>query len=288
MIAIDRIALVSGFALLCACGGTDDVTEDDVADDSSESTGVETEGGETGDAEGTDGFETGGCVGLCGTETCGECPLAEVVDAGPFSIDGFEVTNEQYTAMLAVDFDVLVLPTGCEWKQGFLPLGWSDSLDPELPVVGVDWCDAMVFCAWAGKELCGAVAGGPTDWSNGMDAMGDAWYQVCSNSGEFDYPYGDTFEPDSCNGSEALQDQLLHGGSLAACQASVPGVFDMSGNAWEWTNSCESQAGDGSTLCRRRGGSFHSEADALRCGVKSERERAERDDAVGFRCCNPG
>ncbi|MFV8754251.1 formylglycine-generating enzyme family protein [Nannocystaceae bacterium ST9] len=277
--------LVPGFVLSIACGGGGDEGSEDVSD---ESDGAETEGGETGDAEGTDGFEPGGCSQACGAENCGECPSAAVVAGEGFAIDAVEVTNGQYAAMLAIDFDTSVLPGGCEWKQGFLPAEWSDSLDPALPVVGVDWCDAMVYCAWAGKELCGAVGGGPTDWANGMDAMGDAWYRACSSDGTQDYPYGDAFDAQACNGSEALIDQMVVGGSIASCEGSLTGLFDMSGNVWEWTNACESQTGDGATLCRRRGGSFHSEADALRCGVKSERERAERDDAVGFRCCSPG
>ncbi len=272
--------LFASFSLTLACGGGSDEGSDDIA----ESTETETSG-ESGDADGTDGFEPGGCADVCGTANCGDCPSATMVAGEGYTIDALEVSHGQYAQMLAVDFDTAVLPAGCEWKQGFLPAGWTTEQAADEPVVGVDWCDAMVFCTWAGKSLCGAVGGGPADWANGTDAMGDAWYRSCSNGGAIDYPYGDTFEPMACNGSEAMIDSLVVAGTIATCEGGLPGLFDMSGNVWEWTNTCAEAGGDGATMCRRRGGSFHSEADALRCGVKSERQRAERDDAVGFRCC---
>lgn len=272
--------LVPWFALALACVGGSDEANDDVAEADTQSGGTE-----DGDAEGTEGFEPDGCVDVCGTENCGECPSATMVAGEGYMIDALEVTNGQYAALLAVDFDAAVLPAGCEWKQGFLPEGWSDLLDAEQPVVGVDWCDAMVFCSWAGKELCGAVGGGPTDYENGTDAVGDAWYRACSTDGTLMYPYANAFDPLACNGSEALVDDLVVSGSIPTCEGGLAGLFDMSGNVWEWTNACESTSGDGATRCRRRGGSFYSEADSLRCAVSSERERNKRDDAIGFRCC---
>jgi formylglycine-generating enzyme len=239
---------------------------------------------ETGYDEG-DGLGDGECADVCGTPGCGSCPQAAMVDGGGFMIDAGEVSNGQYAALLEVDFDATVLPSGCAWKSGFRPMGWSDQLDPTLPVVGVDWCDAAVFCAWAGKRLCGEIGGGPASWSAAEDADGDMWYRACSDAGTKVFPYGSAYEPETCNGSDAGLDGLGPAGSLPGCEGGVAGLFDMSGNVWEWTDACEQPEGDANTQCRRRGGSRYSDADNLRCGVNSRRARGERDNAVGFRCC---
>src|SRR5690554_3217622 len=124
-----------------------------------------------------DGLEEGDCTSICGTPGCGACPPSTMVDAGGFLIDATEVSNLQYATLLEVDLDADMLPRGCEWKSGFEPEDWSDELDPDLPVVGVDWCDAAVFCAWANKRLYGAVQAGPADWDDAEDAENDAWYR---------------------------------------------------------------------------------------------------------------
>ncbi|MFO7567065.1 MAG: formylglycine-generating enzyme family protein [Enhygromyxa sp.] len=228
----------------------------------------------------------GACADICGTAECGSCPVAPMVDGGGFMIDATEVSNGQYAALLEVELDAALLPPGCEWKSSFTPEGWTDLLPPELPVVGIDWCDAAVFCAWAGKRLCGAVDGGPADWTVAEDLENDAWYRACSNAGVNTFPYGTAYEPERCNGKDAGQGALSAVGSLAECEGGVAGLFDMSGNVWEWSDSCEDLGGDARTQCRRRGGSHYSDPDNLRCGVNSKRARGERDNGVGFRCCS--
>ncbi len=242
-----------------------------------------------GETEGFDegeGLGEGECSDVCGTPGCGECPTADMVDGGGFMIDATEVSNGQYAALLEVSFDAAILPAGCEWKSGFEPDEWSDSLDPELPVVGVDWCDAAVFCAWADKQLCGAVGGGPADPDMSEDPDNDAWFRACSNAGVNAFPYGSAFDPDACNGEESGNDALLAVGSLVSCEGGVPGLFDMSGNVWEWVDACDEASGDATTQCRRRGGSRYSDIDNLGCGGNSKRARGERESGVGFRCCS--
>ena len=264
-------AIVLSLACTLACGGG-----------SGEEEQAEEEQGNF--DEGT-GLGEGECSDICGTPGCGDCPSADMVDGGGFQIDALEVTKGDYELMLEVEFDASVLPGGCDWKSGFEPDDWANQTDSALPVVGVDWCDAMVYCTWAGKALCGAVDGGPSDFDIGADPDDDAWYRACSNAGASEFPYGADYDGLACNGEDSGQDALLAGGTLDTCEGGVPGLYDMSGNVWEWSNACESAGGDGSTNCRRRGGSRYSGGDNLRCTVNSSRDRGSRDNAVGFRCC---
>jgi formylglycine-generating enzyme required for sulfatase activity len=70
------------------------------------------------------------------------------------------------------------------------------------------------------------------------------------------------------------------------CEGGVPGLFDMSGNAWEWQDDCVEQSTDGTDdACTPLGGSFTSELAASTCidGAPFFRKHVAGD--AGFRCC---
>src|SRR5271155_845872 len=79
-----------------------------------------------------------------------------------YCIDRLEVTNQAYAEFLAdVDAAAPQQPPGkCEWNADYAPAAAVDA-GADLPVLGVDWCDAYAYCAWANKRLCGAMDGGP-------------------------------------------------------------------------------------------------------------------------------
>jgi len=78
-------------------------------------------------------------------------------------------------------------------------------------------------------------------------------------------------------------------GMLEACASSVTGysgVYDLSGNVWEWEDSCDGYVGS-NDYCRVRGGSFNYFENALKCyyGIIVG-GRDWQGYVFGFRCCS--
>ncbi|MEZ4461496.1 MAG: hypothetical protein R3E66_17605 [bacterium] len=77
-------------------------------------------------------------------------------------------------------------------------------------------------------------------------------------------------------------------GTLPGCHspdAAYAAVYDLSGNAAEWDNSCDGDEPD--SACRIRGGSFEFNDVGLRCAMAENLRwpRMRRVESVGFRCC---
>jgi formylglycine-generating enzyme required for sulfatase activity len=233
---------------------------------------------------------------------------------GPaFCIDASEVTNADYARFLeAGDTGVAQGPPGkCTWNTDLthvvpVTAGYT------LPVLGVNWCDAYAYCAWAGKRLCGKVGGGPVD-PGSRDTVSDQWMAACSQAGARVYPYGGSFDMTACAycDADAGCDQSSTSPKGVAspveafptCVGGYGGLFDMSGNAAEWEDSCaDTPATDGGPgdprqdVCIPRGGSFldpHSKVLASNClacasiACHSENQvRSDQPDDTGFRCCS--
>ncbi|PRQ01278.1 formylglycine-generating enzyme family protein [Enhygromyxa salina] len=256
------------------------------------------DGDPTGDGDGDptgdgDGDGDGLCHGSCGEPGCGACPDGPApVDRGTYSIDATELPNSYYAQFLDVEFAPEYLPDllgeACAWKTDFVPLDWPNDPVPTLPVIGVDWCDAMAYCTWAGKHLCGEIGGAPAALNDLQNAANNEWYRACSNSGTTTYPYGLIYAGDACNTIDAGFGQRTNVGSLAECEGGFADLFDMSGNVWEWTNACDNDPmlQPNEQECRRRGGSYFSDGPTTRCGIDSVRPRETRNTSVGFRCCD--
>lgn len=148
-----------------------------------------------------------------------------------------------------------------------------------LPLTNVSWFQAQAACLNAGKRLC----------------TPDEWVVACRGAEDVTYPYGDGFEPTTCNGFGAGRDGPVETGAMftpvlddqnsliARGCVSGFGVYDLSGNAWEW-NSGLYLEGSRRGLA---GGSFRSNAAGMRCVTDDNHEvPTASDGAYGFRCCS--
>jgi sulfatase modifying factor 1 len=289
-----------------------------------ETGGVETGGVETGGVE-TGGVETGGDasggVATGGDSTGGTqvgggsaCPvglagpmMTEIPKPGGgyFCIDRTEVTNAQYAEFVAVG-DTAEQPTYCAFNTSFAPQSAAECPTLRYDPVGlaqhavscVDWCDAYAFCAWAGKHLCGDMAGASVAPADFADASHDEWYAACSHGGTQVYPYAGEYRPEDCVDQYYPAVYPIGAGTTPSCEGGYPDVFDLSGNVSEWEDSCSASSG-GADMCVHRGGSYLDADDtspSVRCNsadahdpttvTPALRARQSRSISVGFRCCH--
>lgn len=215
-----------------------------------------------------------------------------------YCIDRTEVTRAEYAAWLQSGAPTPVngQVVDCSWKTSFAP-------DPECmasryvyqgpdadrhPAVCVDWCGAFAYCRGVGKRLCGRIGGGASRFEDHDDARVSQWYSACvSGSAGYDYPYGDAYQSLACNGAARDLDTTVPVASLPDCQSPLPGyegVYDLSGNVWEWEDACRSVGNE--IHCRVRGGSYQSNQDVLRCDTGGY-WYAAAGPRIGLRCCFP-
>ena len=225
------------------------------------------------------------CMGKCGDPGCGACPTIPVVSAqmpdpgngaiDAYGIDAFETTVAEYQVFLVANVPKQT-DEACEWNNTYEPNPVVfDFPYPDMPIHGVDWCDARAYCEWAGKRLCKG------SFSSVEDAQKSEWYNACTLGGTMTYPYGDSFDPDRCPWLQAPYSP----GAVQTCEGAYAGLFDMVGNVAEWTDACMKNQPPGITRCVVRGPGYGtSNTSWIACsggsGVLHETFRA-----VGIRCC---
>jgi len=236
---------------------------------------------------------------------CPGRPSPPSVRVGPegnsFCIDTTEVSNAQYDAFLAAKVDPTSQPRECTWNASFDRERPDGGGDPNHPVVGVDWCDALAYCGWAGKYLCGKVENGkkvgPVTPEGLSDYKSHQWMLACSAEARLRYPYGGLHDPAKCNLADYDAGGALPVGTLPGCVGGYAGIHDLVGNVWEWFDgpckadqSLEVDGGDGgpqSDSCLLKGGSFLDRSAAFDCRIEAAGIRRDlRQDNVGFRCCS--
>ena len=278
---------------------------------------------------GIDDYEIGQCKGgVCGPDSgddppdagdrdtgvqpaidsgmpCTGRPLPPAVRVGPpgntFCIDTTEVSNAQYDTFLADEVDPQTQPRECTWNTSFERERPDGGGDPNAPAVGVDWCDALAYCTWAGKYLCGKVENGKKTGPVTPEGLSDykthQWMLACSAEARLRYPYGGLFDATKCNLADLDAGSALPVGSVPGCVGGYAGIHDLVGNVWEWFDgpcnadgSLEIDGGDGgpqSDSCLLKGGSFLDRGAAFDCRYEAANIRRDlRQVNVGFRCCS--
>ncbi len=238
----------------------------------------------------------------------GEGPVREVTVAA-FAIDRGPVSNDAFAAFVAETGHVTeaerfgwsfvfggLLPDDFPETRGVVQTPWwrqvfgADWAHPEgpqssvhergsHPVVHVSWNDAVAFAGWAGKRL-------PTEAEWELAARGGLEGAV--------FPWGDELEPGGEHRMNVFQgsfpdhdsgaDGFVGTSPVGAYPPNGFGLFDVTGNVWEWTAD---PFGDAVGSRSQRGGSYLCHESYCRRYRVAARMGSTPDSStgnVGFRC----
>lgn len=191
-----------------------------------------------------------------------------------FRIARYPVTNQEYAVFVRTAESVPY------------PMGWDGdaphSGEEDHPVWGVSASDAEAYCRWL-SNLTNSTFRLPqeTEWEY---AAGGREQRV--------YPWGDTFNAQSCNSLESglgrttPVDAFLAGASAAGCMDMAGNVAEYCADIFRIYESPDASGGldaDGALSRVVRGGSFSSPREEMRCAAR--RPSGKEDRVVGFRVC---
>jgi formylglycine-generating enzyme required for sulfatase activity len=205
------------------------------------------------------------------------------VQLSRFAIDRLEVTQGEYQQCVAaggctpLDLQHCFVWNGRSFVRGGKPPG--ELLQPDHPVVCVDWLQAATYCNQVGKRL-------PTEAE---------WERAAAGSEQRRYPWGN--EPPTC--ARAQFDGCWDHTRPVAIRptgATPEGVHDLAGNASEWVLDWYSKfayarpfrsdpAGpDAGQVRVVRGGSYYDGPSVLRAAYRYGLNPNSSFSTVGFRC----
>jgi formylglycine-generating enzyme required for sulfatase activity len=230
-------------------------------------------------------------------------------EVAPFRIDRHAVTNARFAAFVAATGDVTdaerfgwsfvfagLLPEdhpetravarapwwrqviGASWRH---PEGPESGIDARMdhPVVHVSHRDAVAFSRWAGVRLPteaewefaarGGLAGRTFPWGDELEPAGEHRMNVWQG----------TFPTDN-----TLADGYLGTCPVAAFEPNAFGMYNMTGNVWEWTSELHER---GRPDRIQKGGSYLCHASYCRRYRIAARQVVTPDSStanIGFRC----
>jgi sulfatase modifying factor 1 len=263
--------------------------------------------GERRDPGSADEKSSGAVVPPVGTASSASLPLGEMHDPrhpSPVQIAPHAVTNAEFSlfvdatgyvtqaerfgwsfvfgGLLPDDFPATAgIARAPWWRQvcgaaWYQPEGDGSSIEGRLdhPVVHVSLIDALEYCRWRGVRL-------PTE----------AEWELAARGGRKDstYPWGDELEPDGEHRMNVWQGDFPASNTVAdgyygtapvnAYEPNGYGLFNMTGNVWEWT-------ADGA----QKGGSYLCHASYCRGYRIAARQMPSAESSAGnagFRCTVP-
>ncbi len=199
---------------------------------------------------------------------------ARIRDVAAFWLGRCEVTNAQYVEFLtAVDPDVD--PAWCAFDSRKCRLQrdattgqWSTSA-PREPVVTVSLAGALAYCRFRSRAT-GVPHRLPTEIE---------WEKAARGPESFVFSYGNVYRRDAANQESGTLREAASG------KASGFGLFDMTGNAFEWTGDAYGTPGRRAMIPDQvlRGGSFVLDGMYLRSSFRMRQRPEVRTDDFGFR-----
>jgi formylglycine-generating enzyme required for sulfatase activity len=232
--------------------------------------------------------------------TQSELPAHPVTITRPFAIGKYLVTRGEFAAFVRETGDSGA--GGCFGagkvkqiaREGWEKPGFAQT--DRDPVVCVTWWDAKSYVTWLNKRLAGS-APGSAPASGPYRLPSEAEWEYAARAGtQTARWWGEAIGADNADchrcGSQWDNKQTAPVGSF---RANPFGLYDMLGNAWEWTADCwngtyAGARGDGTpwmagdcTARVIRGGGWQIDAQLLRAPVRSKSGTENAANYIGFR-----
>jgi len=207
---------------------------------------------------------------------------ARTVTLSAFAIDSTEVTVARYDSCVRagacspahMSDGKCMIWTGGRFSSVMVPAGFRSA---NHPVICVTWYQARDYCRFTGRRL-------PTEpeWE----------YAALAGRSGASYAWGSAL-PDASRCAQPSERGPRPAGS---CGANTWGLYDMTGNVWEWTADRYRRdqyaaagpvdpAGPDAGLYRViRGGGWYSDARQLRIKNRHWFEPSFAEASIGFRC----
>ncbi len=193
------------------------------------------------------------------------------------------------------DYETFVNETKVPWPKPSFPQG------PDHPAVNVTWDDANAFCVWLTEAERGKRKIGPNDlyrlpsdheWSCalGLGKDEDASKMPADKDGRVPgFPWGKDFPPPPKYGNFKWSvpggddDGFTSTAPVGSFQVSALGLYDLSGNVWEWCEDCYKSDSPAKRVLR--GGSWGADGGFyLGSSRRDNQNPGNRSDRMGFRC----
>jgi formylglycine-generating enzyme len=198
-----------------------------------------------------------------------------LVQLPAFSIDRYEVTNEQYREFLLTNHSWQPTAVPAPESNGSYLKGWTGLNFPagesRRPVTYITWYSAGAYCRWRGGRL-------PTE----------AEWEYAGSGGleRPEFPWGDT--PPTATSANWGGASIKHPTDVGQFPANGFGLYDMAGNVWEYTADRwpdnPSRPGPSDIRYAIRGGSYGAGVVNLRVRYRDSHPALGSGPHVGFRC----
>jgi len=203
------------------------------------------------------------------------------VEVPAFSIARHEVTVAQFTAFAR----------SSTWTVDPRALAGP----PTHPVTFVSWPDALAYCRWLSTTLDRSPTAPPRvkelvreGWRVSLPTEAE-WEKAARGTDRRTYPWGNEPRRDRANYEGTGTTPV----GQVACPECPYGLFDMSGNVWEWTSSpyqpypydpTDDRANlDADALWVMRGGHYGDGARLVRTTTRGAADPGARRSFIGFR-----
>ena len=208
-----------------------------------------------------------------------------------FRIGRYPVTNAQYARFIeerGYENQAYWTEAGWAWREGediAQPRYWEDTRwnQPNHPVVGVSWYEALAYCRWL-SEAAGQEFRLPSEAE---------WEKAARGEHGREWPWGNEFDSEKANTNEGGPGRTTPVGQYSPAGESPYGASDMAGNVWEWCGTLKRdypyQPDDGREDLEARGsrvlrgGSWGSLQRDARCAYRHRYSPDLRNYLIGFR-----